>query len=143
MKKKGISTVIATVLIILITVAAVTIVWAVVIPMIREKTTGITSCSDAVQEVTITGACKTGNQIKFTVSHGASDIGLDSIKVIPYNADGDTITGQEITDLPGTNEEKQITTTNVAVGAEKVAFALVVSGEECLATNPVNLNACA
>jgi len=37
MKKKGISTVVATVLIILLTVAAVAILWVAVIPMIKEK----------------------------------------------------------------------------------------------------------
>ena len=37
MKKRGISAVVATVLIILITVAAVTIIWAAIIPMINDQ----------------------------------------------------------------------------------------------------------
>ena len=51
--KKGISAVVATVLIILITVAAVTIIWAAIIPMIKEQTVGGTTCLDAVSQVSI------------------------------------------------------------------------------------------
>jgi len=51
--KRGISAVIATVLIILITVAAVTIVWAVVIPMVRNSLSEGTVCFDATAAVSI------------------------------------------------------------------------------------------
>ena len=47
LNKKGISAIVATVLIILITVAAVTIVWAAVIPMIRTNLEMGTACLDA------------------------------------------------------------------------------------------------
>jgi flagellin-like protein len=45
--KKGISAIVATVLIILITVAAVTIIWAAIIPMISNELGGATECFDA------------------------------------------------------------------------------------------------
>ncbi len=45
--KKGISAIVATVLIILITVAAVTIIWAAIIPMIQDQIGGSTECFDA------------------------------------------------------------------------------------------------
>lgn len=45
--KKGISAIVATVLIILITVAAVTIIWAAIIPMIQENLAGSGECFDA------------------------------------------------------------------------------------------------
>jgi flagellin-like protein len=45
--KKGISAIVATVLIILITVAAVTIIWASIIPMIQNQIIGSTECFDA------------------------------------------------------------------------------------------------
>jgi len=51
--KNAISAVVATVLIILITVAAVTIIWAAVIPMIKENTLGGTTCLDAVSQVSL------------------------------------------------------------------------------------------
>ena len=49
--KKGISAVVATVLIILITVAAVTIIWAAIIPMISNQLESGTICLDAVSAV--------------------------------------------------------------------------------------------
>lgn len=49
--KKGISAVVATVLIILITVAAVTIIWAAIIPMITNQISGGTVCMEAVSQV--------------------------------------------------------------------------------------------
>jgi hypothetical protein len=49
--KRGVSAVVATVLIIMITVAAVGIVWAVIIPMIKDNLGGSVACNDA--DVTI------------------------------------------------------------------------------------------
>ena len=51
--KKGISAVVATVLIILITVAAVTIIWAAIIPMITSSIDEGTQCLDATSQVQI------------------------------------------------------------------------------------------
>lgn len=56
--KKGVSAVVATALILLITVAAVTIVWAVVIPMIQGNLDKSGACLDAVNSVSI-GSDKT------------------------------------------------------------------------------------
>ncbi len=49
--KKGISAIVATVLIILITVAAITIIWAAIIPMISNQLESGTVCLDAVSGV--------------------------------------------------------------------------------------------
>jgi len=51
--KKGISAIVATVLIILITVAAVTIIWAAIIPMINNQLESGTLCLDAVSQITL------------------------------------------------------------------------------------------
>ena len=51
--KKGISAVVATVLIILITVAAVTIIWAAIIPMIRNTIEGSQECFDASAAISV------------------------------------------------------------------------------------------
>jgi hypothetical protein len=45
--KKAVSAVVATVLIILITIAAVTIIWAAIIPMIQNQLSGSGDCLDA------------------------------------------------------------------------------------------------
>lgn len=50
---KGISAVVATVLIILITVAAVAIIWAAIIPMIQNQISGGTTCLDAAAALTV------------------------------------------------------------------------------------------
>ena len=116
--KKGISAVVATVLIILITVAAVTIIWAAIIPMINNQLDQGTLCLDAVSQVTLVDegyACyddTTGaEQIKIHVSHGAKDFALADIQVLVSSGGSTTsyllvednlITG----DLPGVNEEK-------------------------------------
>ena len=51
--KKGISAIVATVLIILITVAAVTIIWAAIIPMISNELGGATECFDASASLSV------------------------------------------------------------------------------------------
>jgi flagellin-like protein len=51
--KKGISAIVATVLIILITVAAVTIIWAAIIPMIQNTIEGSQECFDASASVSV------------------------------------------------------------------------------------------
>ncbi len=52
--KKGISAIVATVLIILITVAAVTIIWAAIIPMIQNNIQGSQECFDASAALSVT-----------------------------------------------------------------------------------------
>ena len=51
--KKGVSAVVATVLIVMITVAAVAIIWATVIPMIKNTAEKGLQCNDAETELTI------------------------------------------------------------------------------------------
>ena len=51
--KKGISAIVATVLIILITVAAVTIIWAAIIPMIQDQIGGSQECLAATSALSI------------------------------------------------------------------------------------------
>ena len=86
--KKGISAVVATVLIILITVAAVTIIWAAIIPMIKEQTVGGTTCLDAVSQVSIETAggftCfdDTNDEVEVQVGVGAADFVLEGVQII-------------------------------------------------------------
>ena len=53
MQKKAISAVVATVLIILITVAAITIIWAAIIPLIQRNIGEGTQCFDATSQLSI------------------------------------------------------------------------------------------
>lgn len=118
-QKKGISAVVATVLIILITVAAVTIIWAAVIPMIKNQISGGTACLDAVSQVSIVTdggyTCKNEENISLQISHGAKDFDLADVQVL-ISASGNTYTTylsndsvSSSTDMPGMNEEKVYT----------------------------------
>ncbi len=51
--KKGVSAIVATSLIILITVAAISIVWTIVLPMIRDNLQGSQACMEAASSITI------------------------------------------------------------------------------------------
>jgi len=51
--KKAVSAVVATVLIIMITVAAVGIIWAAIIPMVRDSLSKGTVCNDALSDISI------------------------------------------------------------------------------------------
>jgi len=149
--KKGISTVVATVLIILITVAAVTIIWSAVVPMIRENLEGGSACLDAVSQISIVGTqgytCVTSDGtvgvIKVQIKRGAKGFNLADIQMIVTTAEGDThssyllddeddLWGENtLEDLPGQNEEKVFTSGEIEEfdGAERISIApLVGSG---------------
>jgi len=53
MNKKAVSAVVATVLVIMITVAAVGIIWAAIIPMVRDSLSKGTVCNDAMSDISI------------------------------------------------------------------------------------------
>ena len=119
--KKGISTVVATVLIILITVAAVTIIWTAVVPMIKKNLESGSACLDAISSVSIEGTqgltCKNSSDgnVKLQIARGAKDFTLEDIQVVISTAEGvsystdliedwDAISGSKV--VPGRNEEK-------------------------------------
>ena len=145
MNKKGISAVVATVLIILITVAAVTIIWAAVIPMISNKLESGTVCLDAVSQIQLLDegyTCKAsdGANISIQIRHGAKPFDLADVQVL-VSASGDTamfeITNSTTTLdpnvttilLPGVNEEKVyiINTASITETIDKVQIAPVVA----------------
>jgi len=153
MNNKGISEVIAIVLIVLITVAAVTIVWQVVIPLVYESTSGVGDCVSAANEVVITGVClnDTNSKIKFKVSYGSRDVGLSGIDIIAYDKNGNSKTFSIDEDLPGPNEEKILETedvTEVGQGGETIeftegyAYALRVGDKTCTASGKQTLPKC-
>ena len=138
-RKKGISAIVATVLIILITVAAVTIIWAAIIPMISNQLDKGTICLDAVSQVQLVDAgyiCKevndsvTGYNISFQVKHGAKAFDLAGVQVL-ISEEGSTTSFEITTGLPGANEEKVLSITDyantTAAGPDKISIAPIVS----------------
>ena len=100
--KKGISAIVATVLIILITVAAVTIIWAAIIPMISNELGGATECFDASAALTVISDFSCYNNtpvtggdmgtVKIQVARAAGDFDLLSIDVLgSYQGSSDTV----------------------------------------------------
>ena len=148
--KKGISAIVATVLIILITVAAVTIIWAAIIPMISNQLESGTICLDAVSQVQLIDAGYTcvaadGTNVSIQVKHGAKSFELADIQVLvsaggsttPFSLvnvtevilpDDNTAAALKLA-LPGSNEEKVfvIDTSAVTGTIDKVQIAPVVT----------------
>jgi flagellin-like protein len=144
--KKGISAIVATVLIILITVAAVTIIWAAIIPMINNQLNKGTICLDAVSQVSLSDAgytCKNvdaggvNENLSIQIRHGALEFDLADVQVI-ISAGGDStsfLLSDEATTLapspvvfPGSNEEKVYTidTTGISGEIDSVQIAPIV-----------------
>jgi flagellin-like protein len=162
--RKGISAVVATVLIILITVAAVTIIWAAIIPMIKNQISGGTTCLDAVSQVSlVTDAgytCKNLTQastnftaVNLQVKHGPKDFTLAGIQVL-VTSGGNTYAYDYEGAMPGANEEKVINVTQALLGitnasmvaAEKVEIAPIVAvgntQEKCDVSASATLQTC-
>jgi hypothetical protein len=93
--KKAVSAVVATVLIILITISAVTIIWAAIIPMIQNKIAGSGDCLEASGQISINEdtTCLADNAISFT-GCTASAVAIGSSKDISLT--GCTTTGTAI-----------------------------------------------
>ncbi len=159
-QKRGISAVVATVLIILITVAAVTIIWAAIIPMVSNQLSKATICLDAVSQLTIENkgwTCIDGDDLKLQIGHGSTDFNLVDIQILISSA-GNTEsinlvadTDVEIEDLPGANEEKTFTIVDddmvtLAADIDEVAIAPIVSvgntQEICDDMAPVTIRDC-
>lgn len=154
--KKGISAVVATVLIILITIAAVGIIWTAVIPMIRNQISGGTVCLDADVAVELgnnpsyTFKNSTGVQVQVRkTSAGTSDFELSSVKVKFYDTTGNSYS-KDFSSVPATNEDKVQFFTYSSIGTdldkddiEKVSIIPVVvagqSTKECKETEPYTL----
>ena len=147
--KKGISAVVATVLMILITVAAVTIIWAAVIPMINDNLNRGTVCLTASTALTIENRGFTcfdnaSNIVNVQVAYGAEDIGLKAIQILISDDVGDT-TSTTNTILPGNNGKKTYGI-SYSANAVSVAVAPIIDlngqNETCDASAPVKITLC-
>ncbi|VVB80257.1 Uncharacterised protein [uncultured archaeon] len=93
-KKKGVSEVVSVVLIIMITVAAIAVLWTVVIPMIRDNTTSGAVCfkaSSALSVVDDQYTCSYQNatgSVSVKVAKASSEANVSYAQVIVYTSDG-------------------------------------------------------
>jgi len=141
--KKGISAIVATVLIILITVAAVTIIWAAIIPMISNQLESGTICLDAVSAVQLRDEGYTCYEtddntdgtynVSLHVARTAKAFDLADIQVL-VSVGGDTksfdLVGDSlyaVGDMPGPNSAEVFVITDVTFNeSTKVQIAPVV-----------------
>jgi hypothetical protein len=151
MNKKGISTIVATVLIILITVAAVTIIWAAIIPMIKDNLYGSSDCMDAQAQISLgTGGftCinSTNGNISLQIMHGSKDFQLARVQVIIHTA-GNTATEYINNSLPEQNQEKVFFLSSPYPNATKLDIAPVIktgnTEKNCGIAQSIDLQACA
>ena len=163
MNRKGISAIVATVLIILITVAAVTIIWAAIIPMINNQLDRGIVCLDAVQQITIKEGgytCRNNDTVSVQIKRGSGDMNLADVEVLLSSAgsttsfsliDPTTTTSpasMSVALLPGGNEEKTylISTASITGDVDKVEIAPVISvgntQETCDVSASVTLRDC-
>lgn len=155
--KKGVSAVIATVLIILITIAAVTIIWAAIIPMIKGLIESGTTCLDVMQEVELGDrTCLVdSNSITIQVVRGSKSFEWADVQVRVEDSEGNTISsylvkdeGEGVEDLPGRNEARtfDLDITGLTGDLTKVGIAPVVQvdgkEENCGITSEVKLIPC-
>lgn len=155
--KRGVSAVVATVLIILITVAAVGIIWAAIMPLVRDSIDSSKACFDAQSDVSIvtdsgftcieeTLVCSgiynttgcfsdaayvanvTGGEVFVQVQKGPNnEFSLVGVQIL-VSINGSTLSEIVKESLPGNNEERVINVTNASyAGAQKVSIAPIVT----------------
>ena len=157
--KKGISAIVATVLIILITVAAVTIIWAAIIPMINSQLDKGIVCLDAVSQVQLRDegyTCilnESSGDISLQIGRGAKDFDLADIQVL-ISVEGSTKSVNLVrdglytmADLPGPNGVMVFIVSSSAYGnATEVQIAPVINigktQESCDVSAKKMLNKC-
>lgn len=147
MAKRGVSAVVATVLIVMITVAAVAIIWSTVIPMIRNTASEGLDCYDAESNIEILpGAytCSNNTVSKVQVSRSPGSVEITNITVTWIKKGESNI---ESFPAPTVNGMKTYTTAAAAsVDADEVRIAPTIKvgnvAKNCTATMPFTLPSC-
>ncbi len=147
--KKALSPIVATTLIILMTIAAVAIIWPAVMPLIKKGASGIISACVGIDLSIVSSGkntCFDSNRsiVNVTVSRGAEDYELRGIQFLIYEGGNSQSTVIE-TNMPGINEQRKYSIpTNLT--ADKVSAASIVLigeiEENCERTTTINLDEC-
>jgi len=151
MNKQGISTVVATSLIILITIAAVAIIWTAIIPMIRNNAPASDACMGVTANIQIVSACvndSTG-EVKVRVKQLDTEANITGLQLLVYNANNQGFNSNAaITGLAKNLEADATATTNANfINGTKIEVAPIVKDGElsktCTPTAKVTLIDCA
>lgn len=131
--KKGVSAVIATVLIILITIAAVTIIWAAIIPMIRGLIESGTTCLDVMKEVELGDrTCLEGDDtVRVQIVRGSANFEWSDAQIRVEDEEGNTVSlylvedeYESVENLPGRNEARTISLDVTGLSADLVSVSI-------------------
>ena len=147
--KRAISPIIATTLIILMTIASVAIIWPAIMPIIKRGASGISSACVGIDLTLVSSGKNTcfdsaNNIVNVTVSRGAGDYELKGIQFLIYEG-GNSESYVLDSNMPGINEDRKYSIlTNLT--ADKISAApIVLIGEveqTCEKTSTLNLEEC-
>jgi hypothetical protein len=124
--KKGISEVVTILLIVLLALAAIAIVWQVVMPLISRTAGEITtSCITAKLEIqnpicTYNNNTEKGN-IEFSVARSAGEVEINSLKFLISDADNSEVLGTDEGNIPNELETRKMFFDNVILEIVSIA----------------------
>jgi len=118
MNKKGLSNIIATVLVILLVFLLIIFLWQYLVPLVTDNFREEKLCMDAVATIGIKDVCihdySGDKNFTFVVTHNSNEINLVDIQIIITKKDGNSISRNLVEmgywsrrDLPGINEESK------------------------------------
>jgi len=129
MNKKGLSTIVATVLIILLVIAAITLVWNPIRNMISKQSEEV-EAGCLLANVQITGACMEGTNLMVTISNGAEKE-IDGVQVIYGDDKGNLNNSIDKTTSIGLNVISTIEVTNAKGTPKSVRIAAIIGDKTC------------
>ena len=132
--KKGLSTIVATVLIILLVIAAVTLVWGPIRNMISKQSEEA-EANCLMANPTITKACMDSDDLKVTISNGA-EVAIDKFQIIYGDNEESLNNTYPSSDGVGLNIIVTKTVPNAAGVPAVVRIAAIIDDQTCNAGEP-------
>lgn len=147
--KRGVSALVATVLLILITVAAVGVIWGMLMPMLQEKITEASqSCINAKIRIDTergyTCYDSVNKTLSIMISRGADELDLAGLQIIAFVA-GSSYKFEIIDNLPGANEDEVYSINFTATPAYATVAPVMQIGKSkkiCGITSKADINQC-
>jgi hypothetical protein len=135
--KKGLSDVVTTVMIIALSLVAITVVWVVVSSLINENTDTISSQGDCLQtNLEIVSVSSTGSAVTVVVKRTSGDSAIAGVKINAYNAAGLSVSANA-TGAMSVGDQKSTTLT--IASATKVAATpyFIIDNKQVVCSNVV------
>jgi hypothetical protein len=127
--KKGLSAVVATVLIILLVITAITLVWGPIRNMINEQSEEV-EAGCLLANAKITKACMDTGDLKITISNGAEST-IDDIQVIYGDTEENLVNSENAGTTIGVNSIATVTITSATGTPAFTRIAPVINGRTC------------